>query len=107
MKEYNKLIRDKIPEYIASQGGKSETRTLEDAEYRSELYKKLLEESQELVEKQGGDKQEVINEIADVLEVLEAIMKLEGLSQQEVVDRQQQKREERGSFDKKIFLIRS
>ena len=45
MKEYNKLIRDRILEIIANDGNKRAIiRTLNDEEYKKELNKKLQEE---------------------------------------------------------------
>ena len=38
---FNKLVRDKIPDKIESNGEKAITRSLNDEEYRIELYKKL------------------------------------------------------------------
>ena len=46
---YEKLVRDKIPEIIRSNGEEPETRILSDEEYKKELEKKLLEEYQELL----------------------------------------------------------
>jgi predicted house-cleaning noncanonical NTP pyrophosphatase (MazG superfamily) len=107
MSDYNKLVRDKIPEYIASQGGQSQTRVLSDPEFKIELYKKLREEVEELITQQNGTSEELTNEIADIYEVLEAIVKLEDLDEDKISAKQNQKREERGGFEKKIFLIRS
>ena len=65
---FNKLVRDNIPNIIENNGEKAITRILSDKEYRVELYKKLLEESQEVINSQ--DTEDILEELADVLEEL-------------------------------------
>ena len=48
-KVYNKLVRDNIPNIIENDGIKVVTRILNNEEYKNELYKKLLEESNEVI----------------------------------------------------------
>ena len=48
-KEFNKLVRDKIPEIIEENGEYSLTKTLNDKEYEKALYDKLLEEANEVI----------------------------------------------------------
>ena len=63
MKEYNKLVRDKIPEIMISKNCKPVTRILSDEEYILELNKKLLEEVNEYLKDDNSE------EIADILEL--------------------------------------
>lgn len=77
-KIYNKLVRDNIPSIIQDDNEIPITRILSDDEYRKELYKKLLEECNELICAKTSDN--IIEEASDVFEVLKAISELEGKS---------------------------
>lgn len=101
-KIFNKLVRDKIPEIIKSNGEESVVRELSADEYKLELYKKLLEESNEVISSKSSD--ETIEELADVLEILNAIAKFNGKKIDDVVEVAKQKRLKRGGFEKRIFL---
>ena len=70
-KEFNKLVRDKIPEIIEENDEYSLTRTLNDKEYEKALYDKLLEEANEVIN--ANKKEETEEELADLLEVVRAI----------------------------------
>jgi len=99
---FNKLVRDNIPNKIESNGEVPITRILSDDEYRTELYKKLLEESHEVINSQGGE--DTLEELADVLEVLKAIAELNNKKIDDVIEKANQKRLKRGGFEKRIFL---
>jgi|AntAceMinimDraft_17_1070374.scaffolds.fasta_scaffold29867_3 predicted house-cleaning noncanonical NTP pyrophosphatase (MazG superfamily) len=99
---HNKLIRDKIPEIMEANDGKYELRVMEEDEFKKELKKKLIEESQEVVD---AEKDGVVKELADVLELVKSIAKNEGIDFKLVEEKQIQKKEERGGFKKKLFLI--
>ena len=99
---FNKLVRDNIPNIIENNGEKAIIRILGDEEYRVELYKKLLEESQEVINSQ--DTEDILEELADVLEVLKSIAELENRNLDDVIEIANQKRLKRGGFSKKIFL---
>lgn len=77
MKIYNKLIRDKISEIMAKSGKTFEIRTLSDTEYRDMLDKKLHEELREYEEASEKDQ---VAELADIVEVIHAIIESKGLS---------------------------
>ncbi len=96
---YNKLVRDRIPENIDSEPGrKSQYRILDDTEYLKELNRKILEEANEFIEENS------IEELGDLMEVINAIMKLKGCSMEEVNKVMKSKAEKKGAFDNKIFL---
>jgi len=100
MRTYNKLVRDNIPEIMIANGAKPVTRILDEQEYLLELNKKLLEEVNEYL--QDGN----IEELADVQEVMNAILSVKGVSQDSFEETRNQKVKKRGAFNKRIYLIR-
>ena len=98
MKVYNKLVRDKIPEIIEADGKTCKTRILSDEEYITSLEAKLNEE----VEEYQADKN--LEEMADILEVLQAICIARGYSLEELEALRIKKSDERGGFAEKLFL---
>lgn len=98
MKIYNKLVRDNIPEIMINNGAKPVTRVLDDNEYYYELKKKLLEETKEFLESDN------IEEIADIEEVVLAILKYKNRTFEEVEKIRQNKANKRGAFEKKLYL---
>lgn len=99
--KYNKLVRDKIPEYIRKKGGSPITHIADDAEYWQKLKDKLLEEIEEF------KKDENIEEFADLLEVIDAIADYKKFDRNEVEKVRDKKAEERGKFRDKIILDES
>lgn len=96
MATYQKLVRDKIPALLDKKGIPYEKRIATDDEYRAELIKKLVEESNEFAEAGSPD------ELADVLEVLEALQSLPEYA--DVYLRKAVKRDEKGAFNERIIL---
>ncbi len=99
---HRKLIRDKIPQVIEAAGDKYEVRVMGEKEYEKELKKKLVEEAKELNE---VPKKTLVNEMADVLELLKSISEFYKIDFKLVEEKQVQKRKERGGFKKRLFLI--
>ena len=102
-KIYNKLIRDKIPEIIEKDGVSYKTRVLKQGEYKRELLKKIVEESQEVLET-NGNKKELVKEIGDVQEIITYLIKVFNLDKKEIEKIRKKRKKSRGGFDKKIFL---
>ena len=102
MQKYNKLVRDKIPEIIKANGETPITRTLDEKECKKELLNKLGEECEEV--KSAQSSKDLLEECADVLEVIFSIGKLEGSSEEELIDIMRLKRIKRGGFDSRIYL---
>ena len=102
MTKYDKLVRDRIPEIIREAGKVPITRTVKDpAELKLRLIDKLAEEMQEY--KESGS----VEEVADILEVLQALVEqVHGLSWEQVREIQGRKWEERGGFLDGIVLER-
>ena len=100
MKVYNKLVRDKIPDIMIENGAKPVIRILNNEEYKKELDKKLLEEVKEYLE--SGN----ILELADIQEVMNAILDFKGISKEEFNNLREEKVLKRGAFKNKIFLER-
>ncbi len=98
MKVMNKLVRDKIPEIIEADGRTCKTHILSDEEYLSALEEKLNEEVAEY------QKDKNLEEMADVLEVLQAICIARGYTLEELEALRKKKADDRGGFSEKIFL---
>ncbi len=98
---HHKLVRDQIPAIIAADGGQPVTRVLDDAGYEAALRAKLLEEAHEA---QAAPDEQLVSELADVLEVLQALAAAHHMSWEDIVSEADRKRAERGGFDGRIFL---
>jgi predicted house-cleaning noncanonical NTP pyrophosphatase (MazG superfamily) len=101
-KNYNKLVRDRIPEIIVADGRQCGTEIMTDDEYRRALLSKLVEESQEVA---AADRDELVKEIADLYEVIDALFVAFDLDREAVLAMQQKRRDERGGFEKRIKLL--
>lgn len=102
MKRYfkvEKLIREKISKNFLDCIQKR--RILNDNEYFFELKKKIIEESEEVF--LAKNREEFISEIADLYEVIDCFLKFEKIKKNEIKNKMKEKKEERGSFDKKIY----
>lgn len=97
---YNKLVRDKIPKNINSMNDrKCNYKILTEEEYIQELDKKLFEEAHEFIEEHS------VEELADLMEVIFAIMKVKNISMKELENIRELKNNKKGSFNDKIYLI--
>ena len=70
VKKYNKLVRDKIPEIIESQGKQCKVYVAVNDDYQQRLKDKLQEEVQEFLE------DPCVEELADIEEVLLSIAEI-------------------------------
>ena len=99
IKTYNKLVRDNIPAIIEASGAVCETEILNDADYLRMLDAKLDEELAEYHKDQN------IEELADLLEVIYACAHARGYSLAELEAVRVAKADKRGGFDEKILLL--
>lgn len=99
---YNKLVRDKMPEIIARKDGiKPIVYIADDAELWIKLKEKLVEEAKEFAK---AKPEQELEELADVSEVFDAIMRFKGISALKLNRAKNKKRQERGGFYLRIIL---
>ena len=98
VKVYNKLIRDKIPQIIEQSGKQAIIEEVSGKIYLELLNAKLGEELQEYLDSQS------IEELADLVEVVYAILDDKNISLQEFEVIRTKKVIERGAFKEKLLL---
>ena len=96
---YNKLVRDKIPDIIRAAGETPNIRILEQDEYLAHLEAKLDEEVGEYHRDQN------LEELADILEVVVALAQAMGCTKEELMEVYRKKHDARGGFEQRIFLV--
>lgn len=101
-KTYNKLVRDQIPEIIRLEGRKCATQVMEADEYRHALLEKLVEEANEVA---MATPDTVKTELADLLEVVDTLLKMFEFSLEDIELIQTELRLKRGGFQKKLKLL--
>lgn len=99
MTKYNKAIRDKIPEIIEKSGSKCNVKTLSDEQFLEKLEVKLSEEVAEYQDSKS------LEELADMLEVINRILEIKGIPKKKLDEIRIMKKDERGGFEKNLFLI--
>ena len=97
-KIHNKLVRDRIPKVIEKTGKKFSTHIAGELEYKEELFKKVYEELEEFKETPCAE------EMADIFEVLEGLIKAYNIEMNEVFDIKEEKARDRRAFEDKIIL---
>ena len=96
---YHKLVRDRIPAIIEASGRHCSIRVLEDSEYLCMIDAKLDEELAEYHKDQN------LEELADLLEVVYAAAEARGYSAAQLDELRAAKAEKRGAFKKRLLLI--
>ncbi len=96
--KYNKLFRDKLPEIIKEKGEIPITHIAEDKEYWIKLKEKLSEEVQEFLEESTEE------ELADILDVVDAICDFKKINKEDLENLKKEKFEKCGGFNEKIIL---
>lgn len=96
--KYDKLIRDRIPEIIEADGKRAVTEVLDDLAFKRYLDIKLEEELKEYLVADS------VEELADLVEVVYALLDLKGVSKEEFERLRKDKASKRGSFTKRLVL---
>lgn len=98
VRKYNKLVRDRIPDIIESDGKTCATEVLDKEAYLRLLDEKLTEELAEYQESKS------LEELADLMEVLQAVLKARGWTWEQLEQVRTEKAAKRGGFKKRILL---
>lgn len=98
----NKVPRDKVIELMADWGVTPNLVKLDDNKFAGELKNKLLEEALEV--KEAFERQELVEELADVLEVVEALAKKNNISQDEILIAKKNKLARNGGYENNYFM---
>lgn len=100
---YNKLVWDNVPDLIKEKGKECEVRTLDDEEFEIELMKKVEEEASALPE--TASRQELIDELADVVTCVEYIKTVKNITELELADALERHSRRKGRFENKYYLV--
>ncbi len=103
--EYNKLVRDRIPTIIEAKGERVDTVRLVGDALLTGLRQKLVEEAFEALDANAGS--DLVGELADVQEVLNAIVATLALDNGDLEKERLQKRRKRGGFEEGFMLTRT
>lgn len=101
-KVYNKLVRDRIPEIIRAHGEKASFRVLTQSAYLEKLDEKLVEELEEY--RTSKDDAHAAEELADLCEVIDALLAAKGISRESFEALRLKKKRERGGFERRLCL---
>jgi predicted house-cleaning noncanonical NTP pyrophosphatase (MazG superfamily) len=99
---YSKLVRDRIPEIIRESGRECAIEIMPEDEYRQALLEKLVEEAQEAAQ---AKPETLATELADLYEVIDAVIDAFSLDRESVLQNQLGRQEQRGGFRERIRLL--
>lgn len=100
--KYNKLVRDRVPELIQADGRRVIIKHLNQAEKFENARLKLYEEFKEYED--ANIDEECLEELVDILELAYALGKMHGASFEEMESIRAKKREQKGGFERGLFL---
>jgi predicted house-cleaning noncanonical NTP pyrophosphatase (MazG superfamily) len=101
--EFHKLVRDKIPVLIESHAEQALVTKVSSNELMMLLKEKAIEEALELYWSRNNDA--VVEEMADLLEVIMGACKAFGLEFEDIKNIAKKKREKRGGFENGVILV--
>jgi len=96
---YNKVVRDRIPDIIRAAGKTCRVSVLSEEAFIDGLRDKLTEEVEEYRQSKS------VEELADIVEVVQGILHLSGLTWEAFEALRAKKREERGGFEDHLYLV--
>lgn len=99
----NTLIRDNVPAIMAQQGKTCRTVHLDDDKYLELLNNLFLEEVRNYVEQDEPGKKD-LDSLADIGEVMHAILAFKGIPVEEFQKARVQRMEELGGYYDRLFL---
>jgi len=94
-----KLVRDRIPEIIRSRGAQPTVRIASEDELDLLMRIKIVEEAEELLS--SGETEEIV----DLLEVINALIRLRDLGRDRLDQLRAQKNQTRGGFERGYVLL--
>lgn len=94
----NRLVRDRIPEIIESQGNIVVWKELDDAQFSRALLDALVRSSQRFADTES------LESLADLLELVETWLESRGLSMEEVNRARREKSKRCGTFERRRFV---
>lgn len=100
--EFNKLVRDKIPEKIEKNGEEAIMAELDKKLFSSLLKRKLVEEALEVLDSENDEN--IVAELADILEVFDGILIQHQIDLKTVLDQKEKKRNKVGGFERGVYL---
>lgn len=101
--EFNKLVRDKIPDKIYQGGEFVTVASLKGERLLQALREKLVEEAIEVLD--AGDYQSIIEEVADLQEVIGGLIQHLGADQDEIDQIKAMKKHKAGAFNDGVVLL--
>jgi predicted house-cleaning noncanonical NTP pyrophosphatase (MazG superfamily) len=103
--EYPKLVRDNIPDIIKERTGVGPEQRIasSDAEFEAFLLRKIVEEATEL--QHSSEHNNLEEEIADINEIIQALMRLRNKKPEDIEAVQLEKRKKNGGFEKRIIML--
>jgi predicted house-cleaning noncanonical NTP pyrophosphatase (MazG superfamily) len=100
--EFNKLVRDKIPDTINARGEEVKLLKLEGEALILALKRKIVEEALEVLDAKTS--MDIIEEMADLRETASALAKVLGITDKDIEEVRKEKKLKRGAFEDGLML---
>lgn len=103
--EFNKLVRDEIPNVISARGESVNVLRLQGEALIESLKRKLVEESLEVLDAKTND--QLVEELADLREVMLSLMERLNIQEASIESTRRSKAKKRGAFSNGLMLTRT